>query len=245
MMLWRAGSKIVWFQETGRNRIKNITMMLCCVLLLASCTLAPGGEDPSGVGKSVEIEQSPALEHPAPPLSFEEDDEINELFDCPIDIYGTWKIVYLFPDELLIAGSLHAYKHKIMGLYSLGKEVEYHPDYYRFDQTYFNDIEYHFDTVLPREQAEDGFAYESSEYINLLNRINQENHSDDPLPMITDEDVVIDYLYFISISGAYEEIESSEFDEDKMDAEIMMSFVVINEDYIYSTVSGVLCQRVK
>jgi hypothetical protein len=197
-------------------RVKCSIAILFCALL-CSCTPATGGDIPPVAGKVTTTETA-------------------VIIDCPVDFFGTWKVIDFLPKAFTVMGVLQSHKYQLIAHDVLGKEIEFQSNFYKFEDLIFSDIVYQVQAIAPHD-------YEEFELLHLLNQINQLNYSDEELIQYTVNDVASDTLYMVFVKGVEDEIWSEEYTEEKMLAITTTEFVIINSKYIYHTISGLLCER--
>ena len=152
------------------------------------------------------------------------------------DFYGTWEVVGFYPNRLIIMGVLTSLRHINMARDALDLEIEFQPDYYRFDELVFSDIEYRIVDMMLFDITES--LYEDDGLLFLLNQINQIEGKDEEV--LTADDYFSDGLYVVWVKG---DIWPDEYDEKRMLAETTAEFVIINDNYIFHASSGLLSVR--
>jgi hypothetical protein len=156
--------------------------------------------------------------------------------DYLTDFFGTWKAVDYLPNVFLPTGVLQPFKYLSIARDVLGKEIEFQAEFYRFDKYIFDDIEYQINAILPDD-------YEKSEFLYILNHIEQLNGIDGQVTLFSENDIVFDTLHTVYIKGIEDE-NWPDYDEDIMLALLTTEFVVLNERYIYHLLSGLICERI-
>ena len=201
---------------------KSYSIVLICTLFLLSLSVsASEGVPPSDVVEEALI-------------------DTEEILDCPIDIFGTWEVVDFMPNAFQIMGILQSYKYQSMALDALNKKIEFQPEFYRFEDSIFKDIEYQIQIV-----SSDCFSQAEFQY--LLSLINQTDYSDTGFEQnieSAEATVTNDKLFVIFAKGVEDSIWSGEHSEEELLATTTTEFVLIGDDYIYHIMSGLLCKRV-
>lgn len=155
---------------------------------------------------------------------------------CSVDFYGKWRVIGFLPNALSITGVLQPYKYQLIACDALGKELEYQFDYYRFEETVYNNITYHIQTITLSDN-------EVSEYLQLISSLNLlTDPAGETTPYFADEKGLhsVCLIYIEGVANEYlPRVHSKEDDP----ATVAIEFILIDKNTIYCTISGLLCKK--